>query len=228
MGDPINAVKIFNEKEVDEILLLDIDASRQGEGPNFNLLERIGKEAFMPMSYGGGIRNLEDVCKVLSSGFEKISLNSEVLKNMDIITEISNIYGSQSVVVSIDVKKNILGKYNVFNYLTSKVTKIDPVKYAVEVENKGAGEILINSVDRDGMMLGYDLDIIRSISEKVNIPVIALGGAGKIQDFVDCVKIGKASAVSAGSMFVFQGIHKAVLITYPDRNELERAFSNVQ
>lgn len=222
VGDPINAVKIFNEKEVDEILILDIEASKQNKSPNFELLNRIGKEAFMPMSYGGGIKNLEDVSRILSSGFEKVCLNSTALKNQGLINEISDIYGSQSVVVSIDVKKNILGKYKVYDYLNKKTTNLDPLDYAKSVEHFGAGEIFLNSVDRDGTMEGYDIELIRYISSEVGIPVIASGGAGKIEDFEKAVKIGGASAVAAGSLFVFQGVHRAVLITYPERKDLEK------
>ena len=226
VGDPINAVKIFNEKEVDELLLIDIDASRSNKGPDIKLLERIGREAFMPMSYGGGITNFEQAQLVLKSGFEKISLNHITFNNPELITEIASSFGSQSVIVSIDVKKDIMGKYKVYDYVTGKKTIHDPIKFACGAEALGAGELLLNSVDRDGTMSGYDIEIIRQISEAVNIPIIAIGGASRIQDMVAAVNQGGASAAAAGSMFVFQGIHRAVLISYPDRQEIEEAFES--
>jgi len=226
IGDPINAVKIFNEKEVDEIVLIDIEASKNNRKPDFNLISRIGKEAFMPMVYGGGIKTIEDAKKVLSSGFEKISLNSLILNNKNAISEFSKYFGSQSIIVSIDVKKNINGKYEVYDYLSGKSIKKNPIEYAIESEEKGAGELLINSVDKDGTMEGYDLELIHKISYNTTIPVIALGGAGSLFDFKQIINEGGASAASAGSMFVFQGKHKAVLINYPNRKEIDDIIIN--
>lgn len=224
VGDPINAVKIFNDKEVDELVFLDIEASKKGNEPDFEFLKKITREAFMPMGYGGGITNTEQIRNILYLGFEKVILNSIIFEKPEIILEASKLCGNQSIVVSIDVKKNIFGKYKVYSHKNNKKYDIDPVDMAIKAEKSGAGELIINSVDNDGMMKGYDTELIKLISEKVNIPVVAIGGAGKIDDLVDAVNIGKASAVSAGSMFVFHGPHKAVLINYPNKKELEKRF----
>jgi len=224
VGDPINAVKIFNEKEVDELLLIDIEATIKGKQPQFDLLERISKEAFMPMCYGGGIHSLDDAKKILSSGFEKISLNSSTIQNPGLVSQLADIYGSQSIIVSIDVKKNIMGQYEVYDYSKGKSLKKDPFKFVLEVEILGAGEIVLNSVDRDGIMSGYDISLIKKVTDLVNIPVIAMGGAGSLEDLGKAVMLGGASAAAAGSLFVFQGVHKAVLITYPERYEIEKLF----
>ncbi|MEW6618223.1 MAG: AglZ/HisF2 family acetamidino modification protein [bacterium] len=222
VGDPINAIRIFNEKEVDELIFLDIIASKVGRSPNFEILQNIVGECFMPLCYGGGISRLEDIQKIFSIGVEKISINSFALKNIDFIKQASEIFGSQSIVVTIDVKKNFLGKYKVYDHTRNKITDIDPIEFAITTQEMGAGEILLNSVDRDGTQGGYDIDLIRKITNVLSIPVIAMGGAGKIDDFVDAVKKGNASAVAAGSMFVFHGKHRAVLITYPEYQELEK------
>ena len=225
VGDPINAVKIFNDKEVDELLFVDIEASRQKRGPNYELISRISREAFMPFGYGGGVRNLDEVKQLTRLGVEKVSLNACALDDPDFISRAADISGSQSVVAAIDVKKDLLGRYRVFDYRKLKTTAHDPVEWAMSLEKKGAGEILLNSVDRDGTFSGYDIDITRRVAESVNIPVIALGGAGSISHFADAVHNGKASAVAAGSFFIFYGPHRAVLITYPDKKELKKAFA---
>lgn len=226
VGDPINAVKIFNDKEVDELLFIDIQATKEEKRPNFELVSRISREAFMPFGYGGGVRNLEDMSRLFRLGVEKVSVNSYAIENPDFIAEAANSFGSQSVVASIDVKKDASGKYWVFDHRTYSTTKLDPVEFAVLMERKGAGEILLNSVDRDGTFDGYDIDIIKKIAQSVRIPVIALGGAGKLEDFREAVKTGGASAVAAGSFFVFHGRHRAVLITYPDKDELKKVLSS--
>lgn len=225
VGDPINAVKIFNDKEVDELLFIDIQATREKRTPNFELVSRISREAFMPFGYGGGIRNLEDVNKLLRLGVEKVSINAYAIENPDFIKKAAQNVGSQSVVASIDVRQDSSGRHWVFDYRSGTTTKLDPVTSAILMEKNGAGEILLNSVDRDGTFSGYDINIIRKVSSSVGIPVIALGGAGKIQDFAEAVKVGGASAVAAGSFFVFHGPHRAVLITYPAKNELKKVFS---
>jgi len=214
VGDPINAVKIFNDKEADELLFIDIDASRSEKGPDYELLDRIIKEAFMPFGYGGGIKTLDNIRKLLHMGIEKICINSIIVKDPDFVAKASEISGSQSIVVSIDVKKDVLGRNKVYDYLTKKTTNLEPVEFAKLLEKKGAGEILLTAVDREGTYKGYDLDLIKLVSNAVNIPVIALGGASKADDFKDAIKAG-ASAVSAGSLFVFYGKLKAVLINYP-------------
>lgn len=223
VGDPINAVKIFNEKEVDELVFLDITATTENRKPNFRLIADIASEAFMPFGYGGGVRDINDAKELFNLGVEKVIINSHAVDRPLFIKEASNLFGSQSIVVSIDVKKNILGKYEVHMHGGKKNTKLYPVTFAQEMEGMGAGELLINSIDRDGTQSGYDIELIKKITAAVAIPVIVSGGAGKIEDFAKAVKEGGASAVAAGSMFVFHGKHRAVLITYPSMEELEIA-----
>ena len=223
IGDPINAVKIFNDKEVDELTFLDINAFISDKGPNFQLLKDISSEAFMPFSYGGGIRNLEDIKQLYGLGVEKIILNSSIVKDHNIVSNAAAIAGSSGVVVSIDVKCNWFGKSSVYTLGGKLNINQDPVEYAIEMERLGAGEILLNSINRDGMMTGYDLDLISKISSSVSIPVVACGGAGTLQDFREAVNSG-ASAVAAGSMFVYHGKHQAVLITYPEHKILDMLF----
>ncbi len=214
VGDPINAVKIFNEKEADELLLLDYRTRVEHRKPDYTKIKKIAEEAFMPMAYGGGIRNLEDAKKVYDCGFEKIILNSVLFENIHLVEQIANIYGSQSVVGSIDVKKNLFGNYNVYSHSGTKKTSEDPLKWAKKLELGGIGEIILNSIDNDGTWNGYLLDLIKLVSHKINIPMIACGGAGSEQDFRDAVLAG-ASAVAAGSMFVFQKKEMGVLISFP-------------
>ena len=221
VGDPINAVKIFNEKEVDELALLDISATAEQRPPDFSKIAEIAGEAFMPLSYGGGITTLEQVKQILLSGVEKVVLNKSAVTKPELITEIANSFGSQSVVASLDVKKNFLGRYKVYTDNGSNNTSLNPVDFAKQCESKGAGEILLNSIERDGTYKGYDLELLKALSTSVNIPVVACGGAGTIEDFRMAVLEGKASAVSAGSMFVFQRPHNAVLISYPKQTDLK-------
>jgi len=226
VGDPINAVKIFNDKEVDELLIIDVEATKEKREPNFELVSRISREAFMPFGYGGGIKSLEEITQMFRLGVEKVSINSIAIKDPDFVKKAAEICGSQSVVVSIDVKMDEFGNHWVFDYVNNATTKLDPVRFAVSMEKNGAGEIILNSVDRDGTFSGYDTDIIKRVSESVRIPVIAMGGASKIEDFVKAVEAG-ASAVAAGSFFVFHGKHRAVLITYPNKDELKKALSRL-
>jgi len=222
IGDPINAVKIFNEKEVDELIFLDITASKEQREPNFEVIRDIATECFMPFGYGGGIKTIQHIKKLFSSGAEKAIINSSAIENPSFIKEASDFFGSQSIVVSIDVKKDFSGKYKVYDSSKDKLTDLDPVEFSIKMESLGCGEIFLNSVERDGTMEGYDMDLIKKVSNAVNIPVIACGGAGKLDDFRDAVKQGSASAVAAGSLFVFYGKHKAVLINYPSQEELEK------
>jgi cyclase len=215
LGDPINIVKIFNEKEVDELVLLDITATTEQRGPNFKVLSEIASECFMPVGYGGGIRTLDDAATLFNLGFEKIVVNSCAVDDPQFIEAAASRFGSQSVVVSIDVKKSLFGKYEVFTHSGSQRTRLESAEFARRVESMGAGEVILNSIDRDGTMSGYDMDLIKHVASCVKIPVVACGGAGKLSDFADAVNHGGASAVGAGSMFVFQGKHRAVLITYP-------------
>ena len=221
IGDPINAVKIFNEKEVDEIVFLDIDASKNDMLPDYDMINRIASECFMPLAYGGGINNIRHVDKILNIGVEKIVVNSYLFRNINFIYEIANIIGSQSVVVSIDIKKSLFGNYKIYSHSSDDISSMDLVPYLKKIQNLGAGEVLINSVDRDGTMGGYDIDLIKLVANNIDIPVIACGGAGSVEDFKDALENGGASAVSAGSMFVFHGVHNAVLINYLNAKELK-------
>lgn len=214
VGDPINAVKIFNEKEADEVILLDYNASADKRDIDFKKIEEISGEAFMPMAYGGGIKTLDDAKKVFDSGFEKVVLNSVLLNDLDVINSIADIYGAQAVVGCIDYKKNLFGKQKVYGYSGSKSISIDPVKRAKLLQESGVGEIMINSIDRDGTWNGYDIEMVKAVTDNVDIPVIACGGAGSIDDLQKGVDAG-ASAVAAGSMFVFQKKGKGVLINFP-------------
>jgi imidazole glycerol-phosphate synthase subunit HisF len=226
LGDPINIVKIFNDKEVDEIAVLDVTATVSGNRPNFELLEKIVSEAFMPVAYGGGINKLEDAKILFGLGIEKIIINSYATKNPSFISSLAAFAGNQSVVVSIDVKRGMLGTYQVRSHSGKRKTGLDLLKYAKEMEAAGAGELLLNSINRDGIMKGYDLDLIHMVASAINIPLIACGGAGTTEDFIAAVKIGGASAVAAGSMFVFQGPYRAVLISYPKYSELLKMFED--
>jgi imidazole glycerol-phosphate synthase subunit HisF len=227
IGDPINAVKIFNDKEVDEIVILDISATRERRTPNFKLIKKLTSEAFMPLGYGGGITNLNEIKELISAGVEKVILNYSAFNNKSLIGEAARYVGSQSTVVSIDVKKNMWGKYRVFVRNATKNTNLDPIEYAKEMANEGAGELLLNSIDKDGTFGGYDLELIKQVSTSVNIPVVAIGGAGGVSDFLKGVNSG-ASAVAAGSMFVLQRPHRAVLISYPEQRTLvDEVFSKI-
>ncbi|MBS1680677.1 MAG: imidazole glycerol phosphate synthase subunit HisF [Bacteroidetes bacterium] len=218
VGDPINAVKIFNEKGVDEIVMLDRTAS--ASGPNFEAIEDFASEAFMPLGYGGGVSSVEQIKKLISIGVEKVILNTNAYKNPKLISEGASYVGSQSIVVSVDVKKDWLGRYKVFIENGAKNTGFDPIDYVSKIEEAGAGEILLNSIDRDGTFAGYDLNLVDMICSSVSIPVVVAGGAGSVADFKEAVRHG-ASAVAAGSLFVFQRPHRAVLISYPSETELK-------
>jgi cyclase len=220
LGDPINIVKIFNDKEVDELIFLDITATNEKRRPPFEMLGKITSECFMPLGYGGGIRSMEDVKTLLSLGIEKIILNTVAVENPAFVTEVAEYAGSQAVVVSMDVKKGFLGKYEVVTHSGKTGAGLDPVRHALEMEKRGAGELFVNSIDRDGTMQGYDLDLIRRVAEAVSIPVVACGGAGNIQHLAEAIQQGGASAAAAGSMFVFQGPLRGVLISYPSQAEL--------
>lgn len=222
VGDPRNAVKIFNEKEVDELVVLDITATTEGRRPQFELIREIVSEAFMPVAYGGGIRTLEDARSVLSLGVEKILINSYAVENPTFVRAASETFGAQSVVVSVDVKKSFFGKYEVYSQSGQRGGKLDPAAFARKMEEMGAGELVIHSIDRDGTMSGYDLELIKAVSSAVRIPVIACGGAATVDDLGRAVKEGGASAAAAGSMFVFHGRHRAVLISYPDQGALKK------
>lgn len=221
IGDPLNTCKIFNELEVDEICFLDINASRSGLGPNFELLSEVANECFMPAAYGGGVHSLDIAEKIFKLGFEKVVLNSSAIKTPALVTEISNKFGAQSVIVSIDVKKNFWGK-KLCRGMSGKLrTRFKPEEWSKEVQKLGAGEILLTSIDREGTWEGFDLELVKSVSDSVDIPVIAHGGGGSIKDISDAIEYGGASAVALGSLVVFQGKGKGVLVNFPDSNKLK-------
>ena len=227
VGDPINAVKIFNEKEVDELVVLDIDATAEKRGPNLQQIREIAGEAFMPLAYGGGITTIEEIRTLIANGIEKVILNTSAHLNPSLITQAARMLGSQSVVASVDVRKNFFGNYKVYVKNGTMNTGKEPGDYARVMERAGAGEILLNSIDQEGTFKGYDTELIKRVTSQINIPVVALGGAASIKDFRTAIGYG-ASAVAAGSMFVFQMPHKAVLISYPSQKELkEKVFSKI-
>lgn len=216
VGDPMNAVKIFNDKGADELAIIDIDATRENRVPDIDKIADIASEAFMPLSYGGGITTFEQVKELFYNGIEKVIVNKSALNNQALITTVAEKFGSQAIVASIDVKKNFWGKYRVYADNGSKDTGLDPVGFAMQCEKAGAGEILINSIEKDGTYKGYDIEILSKVASAVHVPVIACGGAGSVEDFKKAVHQGHASAVAAGSFFVFQRPHNAVLISYPE------------
>lgn len=220
VGDPINVVRIFNQKEVDELAVIDIDATRDGRGPDMDRISEIVSEAFIPIAYGGGISHVDQVKEILFRGVEKVIINKAAVDNPGLITAAANQFGSQSIVVSIDVKKAMFKGKKVFTENGRTNTGLDPVEFARSMENAGAGELLLQSIDREGTYEGYDLELVEAVSRAVNVPVIAAGGASSVDDFRQAVEKG-ASALSAGSMFVFQRPHNAVLISYPSQTELK-------
>lgn len=223
VGDPINAIKIFNDKEVDELILLDIAASREGRGPAFSTIEDIASECFMPVAYGGGITTVDEIRRILKTGVEKVVINTAALANPQLVLAAAREFGSQAVIASIDVKRRLLGRYEVYADGGTKATGRDPVEWAKEMESSGAGEIVLNAIERDGTMKGYDIDLLSRVAAAVQVPVIASGGAGSVADFGQAVKEAGVAAVAAGAMFVFHGPHRAVLITYPSQAELSAA-----
>lgn len=225
VGDPINAVKIFNEKEVDELAIFDIDATAKNLEPNYSLIERIANQSRMPLCYGGGVKTIEQAQKIFGLGIEKIALSSAVLENPELITKIANRVGGQSVIVVLDVKKKLFGGYEVFTHNGKKGTGINPLDFVEKAQNLGAGEIIINSIDQDGVMKGYDMNLIDKIREKISLPLTVLGGAGKLEDIKSVIEKHGVIGVAAGSLFVFKGIYKAVLINYPTKEEKEKLYN---
>ncbi|MBN1975158.1 MAG: imidazole glycerol phosphate synthase subunit HisF [Sedimentisphaerales bacterium] len=228
VGDPINAVKIFNEKEVDELILLDIDATVENREPDYEMIEDIVSEAFMPVCYGGGIKTVDQMSRLFSLGVEKVSISSSAVKNPSLVKDASSHFGGQSVIVTLDVKKiGLLRRYSVVSHNANHNRGLDPVETAVRMEKMGAGELVINSVDEDGRMQGYDENLVKLISAVLNIPVVALGGAGSLNDLLTVVKKSGASAAAAGSLFVFKSVRRGVLINYPTQHELKKLFEVV-
>lgn len=221
VGDPINAVRIFNEREVDELVVLDISASRRTQTPSFAQISDLASECFMPFAYGGGVRTLQHVEQILRIGAEKVCLNGVAAANPGFVTEAAERFGSQSIVVSMDVRYSRWRGERVYLNGGTRRTDFAPEAYARRAESLGAGEILLNSIDRDGTMQGYDLALTRRVADAVRIPVIACGGAGSLTHVSDVIQQGGASAACAGSLFIFQGKHRAVLINFPCQQELE-------
>lgn len=224
VGDPINAIRIFNEKEVDELMVLDIEASKSGQEPNYPLIEEFAGECFMPLAYGGGVSTVERAARLFDLGVEKVCLQTAALRNPELVSQLAGRFGSQSVVVSIDVKRDWRGKPQPFASAEGRILGETWLGLAQRVVAAGAGELLLNAVDRDGTLAGPDLDLIRQASAGVTVPVIAVGGVSSLGDIKACVECG-ASAVAAGAFFVFHGPHRAVLITYPKYEELEQLFN---
>lgn len=225
IGDPINTVRIFNELEVDELCFLDIRATKEQRTPNFEILRGIADECFMPLSYGGGIRDVATAKRILSIGFEKVVINSAAFEVDGLIKDLAAEAGTQSIIGSIDVKRNIWGNYNVYICDGTKKIDMDPVTYAQHLEALGVGELLVTSMDNDGTWKGFDLEITKKIAASVNVPIIANGGAGSVQNIGDIVKKAKVSAVGLGSMVVFQQKGLGVLVNFPDKTELQTALS---
>jgi cyclase len=223
VGDPLNAVRIFNDKQADELVFLDIGARKTGHGPDFDLIEKIAQQCFMPFAYGGGIQTLDHIRRILSSGVEKVVINSAALKNPELIRDAAEQFGSQSVVVSVDVKRSLLGSWRVFDGAQNKNTSMIPLDYVKSIVAMGAGEVFMNDVDRDGTRIGYDLELISTLSSGIDVPLVASGGAGNLVDLKLAIDSG-AAAAAAGSLFVLYGKHRAVLITYPQGEDLRQIF----
>ena len=221
VGDPCNTVRIFNELEVDELLFLDIAATREKCSPNLRMLTDIANECFMPLGYGGGVCTLDHVASIFAIGFEKIVINTHAIQQPKFITQLAKRYGSQAVIASIDVKRSFWGKNTVCTHAGRKNTHCNPIEWVVALEELGAGEILLTSIDREGTWDGFDLDLIQLVTSQVSIPVIAHGGAGSIKHIGEAVRKGGASAVALGSMVVFQKKGMGVLVNFPDKEELE-------
>lgn len=219
IGDPINAVKIFNDKEVDEVILLDIRASQNGTAPNYQKIEEICSEAFMPFAYGGGIKKMEQVDLLFKLGIEKVVLNSVLNSNLKLVADIASKYGAQSVVASIDIKRSLFGKYHAFTFSGKDKVKAELFHYITAILESGVGELFLNSIDRDGTFLGYDLNLIKKIAPVSNVPMIVSGGAKSLEDFNLAIRSG-ASAVAAGSFFVYRGAQKGIMINYPSQLDL--------
>ncbi len=226
VGDPINAVRIFNEKKVDELMMIDIDATSNSKRPDFEMIKLWASECRMPLCYGGGIKNLDDAKRIFSLGVEKVALSSAAISNPILVKQISDNVGSQSVVVVLDIKKNFFGKYEVFTHNAKKKSNVNFFNFIQKIEKLGAGEIIINSIDMDGLMKGYDILLAKKVREKISIPITILGGAGAFEDIKQLVDEFKIIGAGAGSLFVFKGKYRAVLINYLSENQKNKLISN--
>lgn len=214
IGDPINAMRLFNDFKADELVFLDIEATKQGRLISLDFVRDVGEEAKMPFAVGGGIKSIDDIRKIIKAGAEKVVLCSIACEKPDFVRQAAEEFGSSTIVVCMDVKKKWLGKEQVWSHAGSKATGKSPIEFAKEMQAMGAGELIVQSIEKDGTMAGYDLNLIKSISEALTIPVVALGGAGSYQDLRQAFDQGYASAMAAGSLFVYQGSNKGVLISY--------------
>tara|TARA_Y100000590_G_C15733151_1_gene1017740 strand:- start:2680 stop:3450 length:771 start_codon:yes stop_codon:yes gene_type:complete len=227
IGDPINAVKIFNEKNVDELIVFDIDATVRGIEPNLELIANLATECRMPLCYGGGISNVEQIKKIIDLGVEKVSISSTAIENPKIITEAVHFVGSQSIVVTLDTKK-INDNFFVFSYNGKNNSKINLFELVNQIQKLGAGEIVINSIDDDGLMKGYNIELIKKVVEMSQIPITAVGGAGSLDDVKNLFNTFGLIGACAGSLFVFKGVYRAVLINYPGEKEKLQLYTNNQ
>ena len=215
IGDPLNAIRIFNDKEIDELIVIDITATESGNQPQFQLIEEFAGECFMPLCYGGGLNHIEDVKRIFDSGVEKVSFQRALIKNPSVVEQTAKLFGSQSVVASIDVKEGLFKQKKVVSLRGREIHSLSPTALAAEAVKLGAGEILLNSVDRDGTFTGYDLSLIKEVSQHVSVPVVAVGGCSSAADLAQALLVG-ASAAAAGSMFVYHGRLKGILINVPN------------
>lgn len=221
IGDPINAVRIFNDFKADELVFLDILATKENRLVSLDFVKKVGEEANMPFAVGGGIKTIEDIQKIISAGAEKVIINSFAAENPDFIQQAADTFGSSTIVVCIDVKKKFLGGLKTFTRNGKKSTRYSPVEFAQLMESKGVGEIIVQSIENDGAMAGYDISLIKSISEAVTVPIVALGGAGHLKHLQEGYKEGFANGLGAGSLFVYHGKKNGVLINYPEKSEVK-------
>jgi cyclase len=221
IGDPLNAVRIFNELMADELVFLDIAATKNNRVISLDIIKDIGEEANMPFSVGGGIRELSQIKEIISAGAEKVIIGSYAVSNPDFVKQASGEFGASTITVCIDVKKKMFGKEQVWSINGTKASGFDPLEFAQLMEASGAGEIIIQSIEKDGKMKGYDLNLIKKISENVNIPTVALGGAGTLDDLKKAYADANATGLAAGSLFVYYGQNKGVLINYPEKQDVE-------
>jgi cyclase len=227
VGDPLNAVRIFNEKEVDELIVLDIDATVRGREPDYNLIRNLSAECRMPLCYGGGVKTAEQIQQIVELGVEKVAISSAAIDDTQIISKAASRVGSQSIVVVMDVKKVDLRRYEVFTHNATRGTGLCPVAFSKQIEMMGAGEVVVNSIDRDGLMNGYNMDLISQVRDVISLPLTVLGGAGSLQDIEELIHTFEIIGAAAGSLFVFKGKYRAVLINYPNSTEKEALFKQI-
>ncbi len=227
IGDPINAVKIFNDCKADELVFLDILATKENRLISLEFIRKVGEEANMPFAVGGGIKTLSDIRSIISCGAEKVVINTTAVENPDFIRKASEEFGASTICVCMDVKKNFWGKLQVYSRGGTRSSDLNPIAFAQMMQDKGAGELIVQSIIRDGQMNGYDIELLKEVSKSVSIPVVALGGAGTLDDLLNGYRIGGASALAAGSLFVYHGLNRGVLINYPEKQEIKKLFSQL-